>query len=89
LIHRIKSGQIFYLWHDSPSLKEPTKLQTRGERAGRGSTNKMKLTRVQQAIKILNASAEASSAELKTATKTQPKKKPMAKSQSKKRDARK
>jgi hypothetical protein len=46
----------------------------------------MKLSRVQQAIKILNASAKESSADLKTATKTQPKKTPNAKPQSKKRE---
>jgi hypothetical protein len=49
----------------------------------------MKLSRVQQAIKILNASVEASSAELKTVTKSQPKKKPKTKPQPKKREARK
>jgi hypothetical protein len=49
----------------------------------------MKLSRVQQAIKILNASAEASSAELKTVTKSHPKKNPKVKPQSKKRVERK
>jgi len=45
----------------------------------------MKLTRVQQAIKILNTSAEASSADLKNAAKTQAKKKPKAQTLQKKR----
>jgi hypothetical protein len=45
----------------------------------------MKLTTVQQAIKILNASAESSSADLKSPAKTQAKKKPKTKPQSKKR----
>lgn len=49
----------------------------------------MKLTRVQQALKILNASAEAPSVALKTVSKSKPKKKPNAKPQSKKREAQK
>jgi hypothetical protein len=49
----------------------------------------MELTRVQQAIKILNASAEASSADLETVTKPQPKKNAKSKPQPKKREARK
>jgi hypothetical protein len=49
----------------------------------------MKITRVQQAIKILNASAEASSADVKTVNKTRPRRNPKAKPQPKKREARK
>jgi hypothetical protein len=44
----------------------------------------MKPSRVQQAIKILNESVEASNADLKTGTKTRPQKKANSKPQPKK-----
>jgi len=49
----------------------------------------MELTRVQQTIKILNASVETSSADLKKVTKPRPKKNAKPKPQPKKREARK